>query len=52
LGRSYRLAQRGTFGDTKFGYFETIADPGTVTEIVYPDANVKGMFAIIMAQTF
>jgi len=52
LGRGYRLVQRGTFGDTKFGYFETAADPGTVTEIVYLDANVKGMFANIKAQTF
>ena len=23
LARGYRLVQRGTFGDTKFGYFET-----------------------------
>jgi len=52
LSRGYRLVQRGTFGDTKFGYFETADDPGTVTEIVYLDANVKGMFANIKAQTF
>jgi methylmalonyl-CoA/ethylmalonyl-CoA epimerase len=52
LQRGYRLVQRGTFGDTKFGYFETADDPGTVTEIVYLDANVKGMFANIKAQTF
>jgi hypothetical protein len=52
LVRGYRPVQRGTFGDTKFGYFETDADPGTVTEIVYLDDNVKGMFAGIKAQTF
>ena len=52
LGRGYRPVQRGTFGDTKFGYFETADDPGIVTEIVYLDANVKGMFANIKAQTF
>jgi methylmalonyl-CoA/ethylmalonyl-CoA epimerase len=52
LSRGYRLVQRGTFGDTKFGYFETNDDPGTVTEIVYLDANVRGMFANIKAQTF
>ena len=28
--RGYRLVQRGTFGDTKFGYFETPDDPGTM----------------------
>jgi methylmalonyl-CoA/ethylmalonyl-CoA epimerase len=52
LGRGYRPVQRGTFGDTKFGYFETGDDPGTLTEIVYLDANVRGMFANIKAQTF
>ena len=52
LARGYRPVQRGTFGDTKFGYFETSDDPGTVTEIVYLDANVRGMFANIKAQTF
>ena len=52
LARGYRLVQRGTFGDTKFGYFETSDDPGTITEIVYLDANVRGMFASIKAQTF
>ncbi len=52
LGRGYHAVQRGTFGDTKFGYFETADDPGVVTEIVYLDANVKGMFANIKAQTF
>jgi methylmalonyl-CoA/ethylmalonyl-CoA epimerase len=52
LARGYRLVQRGTFGDTKFGYFETSDDPGTMTEIVYLDANVRGMFASIKAQTF
>ena len=52
LARGYRLVQRGTFGDTKFGYFETGDDPGTLTEIVYLDANVRGMFANIKAQTF
>jgi len=50
--RGYQPVQRGTFGDTKFGYFETSDDPGTVTEIVYLDANVRGMFASIKAQTF
>ena len=52
LARGYQLVQRGTFGDTKFGYFETGDDPGTLTEIVYLDANVRGMFANIKAQTF
>jgi methylmalonyl-CoA/ethylmalonyl-CoA epimerase len=52
LARGYKPVQRGTFGDTKFGYFETSDDPGTVTEIVYLDANVQGMFASIKAQTF
>jgi methylmalonyl-CoA/ethylmalonyl-CoA epimerase len=52
LARGYRAVQRGTFGDTKFGYFETSDDPGTVTEIVYLDPNVRGMFANIKAQTF
>ena len=52
LARGYRPVQRGTFGDTKFGYFETSDDPGTVTEIVYLDPNVRGMFASIKAQTF
>ena len=52
LARGYKPVQRGTFGDTKFGYFETSDDPGTVTEIVYLDANVRGMFASIKAQTF
>jgi methylmalonyl-CoA/ethylmalonyl-CoA epimerase len=52
LSRGYRAVQRGTFGDTKFGYFETGDDPGTLTEIVYLDANVRGMFANIKAQTF
>lgn len=52
LARGYRPVQRGTFGDTKFGYFESPDDPGTVTEIVYLDANVKSMFASIKAQTF
>jgi hypothetical protein len=50
--RGYRLVQRGTFGDTKFGYFETDDDPGTVTEIIFLDDNVKAMFANIKAQTF
>jgi hypothetical protein len=52
LARGYRAVQRGTFGDTKFGYFETADDPGTLTEIVYLDANTRGMFASIKAQTF
>jgi len=52
LARGYRLVQRGTFGDTKFGYFESSDDPGTMTEIVYLDPNVRGMFANIKAQTF
>jgi methylmalonyl-CoA/ethylmalonyl-CoA epimerase len=52
LSRGYRAVQRGTFGDTKFGYFETGDEPGTLTEIVYVDANVRGMFANIKAQTF
>jgi methylmalonyl-CoA/ethylmalonyl-CoA epimerase len=52
LSRGYRAVQRGTFGDTKFGYFETGDEPGTLTEIVYLDANVRGMFANIKAQTF
>ncbi len=52
LARGYRLVQRGTFGGTKFGYFETSDDPGTVTEIIYLDPNVQGMFANIKAQTF
>ena len=52
LARGYRLVQRGTFGGTKFGYFETSDDPGTVTEIIYLDPNVQGMFASIKAQTF
>jgi methylmalonyl-CoA/ethylmalonyl-CoA epimerase len=52
LERGYRPVQRGTFGDTKFGYFETGDDPGTLTEIVYLDPNVRGMFASIKAQTF
>lgn len=52
LARGYRPVQRGTFGDTKFGYFEAADDPGTLTEIVYLDANVRSMFANIKAQTF
>ncbi len=52
VARGYRPVQRGTFGDTKFAYFETADDPGTVTEIVYLDHNVQGMFANIKAQTF
>jgi hypothetical protein len=52
LARGYRPVQCGTHGDTKFGYFETADDPGTVTEIVYLDANVRTMFANIKAQTF
>ena len=52
LARGYKLVQRGTFGDTKFGYFESSDDPGTMTEIVYLDPNVRGMFANIKAQTF
>ena len=36
----------------QIGYFECDDDPGTVTEIVYLDANVRGMFANIKAQTF
>jgi methylmalonyl-CoA/ethylmalonyl-CoA epimerase len=52
LARGYRLVQRGTFGDTKFGYFESSDDPGTMTEIVYLDPNVRGMFANIKAETF
>jgi methylmalonyl-CoA/ethylmalonyl-CoA epimerase len=52
LERGYRPVQRGTFGDTKFGYFETGDDPGTLTEIVYLDPNVRSMFASIKAQTF
>jgi methylmalonyl-CoA/ethylmalonyl-CoA epimerase len=50
--RGYRLVQRGTFGGTKFGYFETADDPGTITEILFLDANVIGMFANIMSQSF
>jgi methylmalonyl-CoA/ethylmalonyl-CoA epimerase len=52
LKRGYRPVQRGTFGDTRFGYFESSDDPGTLTEIVYLDPNVQGMFASIKAQTF
>ena len=50
--RGYRLVQRGTFGATRFGYFESSDDPGTLTEIVYLDPNAQGMFASIKAQTF
>ncbi|MGC1355072.1 MAG: VOC family protein [Xanthobacteraceae bacterium] len=50
--RGYKLVQRGTFGDTKFGYYESDDDFGTLTEIIYLDANVQGMFANIKAQTF
>jgi methylmalonyl-CoA/ethylmalonyl-CoA epimerase len=50
--RGYKLVQRGTFGDTKFGYYESGDDFGTLTEIIYLDANVQGMFANIKAQTF
>jgi methylmalonyl-CoA/ethylmalonyl-CoA epimerase len=50
--RGYRLVQRGTFGDTRFGYYESSDDPGTMTEIVYLDPNVRGMFANIKSQNF
>lgn len=50
--RGYSLVQRGTFGGTKFGYFESPDDPGTVTEIIYLDPNVQTMFANLKAQTF
>ncbi len=52
LARGYRLVQRGTFADTRFGYYESGEDPGTLTEILYLDATVQGMFANIKAQTF
>ena len=50
--RGYKLVQRGTFGDTKFGYYESDDDFGPLTEIIYLDPNVQGMFANIKAQTF
>jgi methylmalonyl-CoA/ethylmalonyl-CoA epimerase len=52
LARGYRLVQRGTFGETRFGYYESGDDPGTLTEILYLDANVRDMFANLKAQTF
>jgi methylmalonyl-CoA/ethylmalonyl-CoA epimerase len=50
--RGYKLVQRGTFGDTKFGYYESPDDFGTLTEIIYLDANVQDMFANLKAQKF
>jgi methylmalonyl-CoA/ethylmalonyl-CoA epimerase len=50
--RGYKLIQRGTFGDTRFGYYESADDFGTLTEIIYLDPNVKSMFANLKAQTF
>jgi len=50
--RGYKLVQRGTFGDTKFGYDESPDDFGTLTEIIYLDANVQDMFANLKAQKF
>jgi methylmalonyl-CoA/ethylmalonyl-CoA epimerase len=50
--RGYKLVQRGTFGDTKFGYYESPDDIGTLTEIIYLDANVQDMFANLKAQKF
>lgn len=50
--RGYKLVQRGTFGDTKFGYYESPDDFGTLTEVIYLDPNVQTMFANLKAQTF
>ena len=50
--RGYKLVQRGTFGDTRFGYYESDDDFGTLTEIIYLDPNVQTMFANLKAQTF
>ena len=34
------------------GRFESSDDPGTMTEIVYLDANERGVFANIKTQAF
>jgi methylmalonyl-CoA/ethylmalonyl-CoA epimerase len=50
--RGYRAVQKGSFGDTRFNYYEHDADTGVITEILYLDPAVKGMFAAIRNQTF
>ncbi len=50
--RGYTLVQSGTFGRTRFGYFEAGDDIGTVTEIVHLDADTVAIFERIRTQAF
>ena len=50
--RGYRAVQKGSFGATRFNYYESDKDPGVITEIVYLDEAVKQMFESIRNQSF
>jgi methylmalonyl-CoA/ethylmalonyl-CoA epimerase len=50
--RGYRAVQKGSFGGTRFNYYEHDADTGPITEILYLDPAVKEMFASIREQRF
>lgn len=50
--RGFISTQKGSFGDTRFNYYEIAGAPGIMTEILYLDEAVQGMFASIKAETF
>ncbi|NTI43757.1 VOC family protein [Rhizobium rhizogenes] len=50
--RGYRAVQKGSFGDTRFNYYEHDGDTGVITEILFVDPAVKDMFARIREQNF
>lgn len=50
--RGYRAVQTGSFGETRFTYYESDSDPGLLVEILYLDDAVQAMFASIADQSF
>ncbi|MGR3375986.1 VOC family protein [Salipiger abyssi] len=50
--RGFQAVQKGSFGDTRFNYYEHPDDKGTLVEILYLDSAVKEMFATIADQSF
>lgn len=50
--RGFSPVQKGSFGDTRFHYYEAQDAPGIMSEILYLDPAVQGMFGSIKAQTF
>lgn len=50
--RGFSAVQKGSFGGTRFNYYEAPEAPGIMTEILYLDAAVEGMFGSIRSGTF